>query len=87
VTLAPTFFINLEKKMPKSNVVKLEPKTEETERVYVRRVAIHRKDCIGNRYYMVFTLSGSFSRYLKATDRDSAKKFVQNHYPKVSFWR
>lgn len=57
------------------------------ERVYVRRCYIDRKECRGTRFYFVFTLSGSFSRYLIAADRDAARRFIEKQFPSALFWR
>lgn len=57
------------------------------ERVYIRRVFIARRSCRALRYYMVFTLSGTFSRYLQAADREAAKRLVLATYDDAVFWR
>ena len=46
------------------------------ERIYIRRVFIYRQEYRASRFYMVFTMSGSFSRYLQAADREAAKRFI-----------
>ncbi len=58
-----------------------------TERLYLRRVQIRRQGHWHRFYWMVFTLSGSFARYIEAPDRQAAKDFVQRNFPGAKFWR
>jgi hypothetical protein len=57
------------------------------ENLYLRRVSIARRDCRAICFFMVFTLSGSFSRYLQAADRASAKRYILKSYPGANFLR
>jgi hypothetical protein len=57
------------------------------ERIYIRRVFIYRQEYRASRFYMVFTMSGSFSRYLQAADREAAKRFIARQFPSALFWR
>ena len=59
----------------------------EEENLYIRRIQILRAAYRSKRYYAVFNLSGTFSRYIEAPDRDAAKRHVVKHYPKAKFWR